>query len=96
MNYYENLFDDLVEIIDRSHLEDDRATKALRGLYRLVEKEKAQSVDYSTIQRNFQGEKEYLEPHCPGCNHLFWSNEMYGYCPKCGQKLDWSGEDDTR
>lgn len=31
---------------------------------------------------------------CPYCEHVYNTNEKYSYCPNCGQKLDWSGEND--
>lgn len=30
---------------------------------------------------------------CPNCDVLFQNHHYQNYCPKCGQKLDWSDED---
>ena len=41
--------------------------------------------------RNGECDKTFIY-HCPVCN--FSSVEDMNYCPKCGQALDWSGEND--
>ena len=38
---------------------------------------------------------------CPNCGNgglvnPFVRNRVYGYCPKCGQALDWSEENDNK
>ena len=40
-------------------------------------------------------EREFVDKfHCPICDYNFWdySGKTYNYCPRCGQKLDWSDE----
>lgn len=32
--------------------------------------------------------------HCPTCSRHLRSNQSYKCCPKCGQKLNWSDEDE--
>lgn len=31
---------------------------------------------------------------CPSCEEILDEKDRYDYCPKCGQKLDWSDEDE--
>lgn len=32
---------------------------------------------------------------CPGCGHKYVKYfEIYNYCPECGQKIDWSNDDE--
>jgi len=33
---------------------------------------------------------EVWEYYCPMCNYDFEEN-VFNYCPKCGQKIDWKG-----
>ena len=44
----------------------------------------------------YNGELVYDTAICPRCNRHFDINdeEEYGYCPSCGQKLDWSIDDE--
>lgn len=40
------------------------------------------------------GEKPVLVYLCPSCREELDKFEQFGYCPECGQKLDWSVLDD--
>lgn len=31
--------------------------------------------------------------HCPSCSRQLRRDRSYKYCPRCGQKLDWSDKD---
>ena len=63
-----------------------------------VEKQKAKKPIYKHYEDN--GEPPYIKISCPnGCRIQLYpvtdKNLAYehGYCPKCGQKIDWSDEE---
>ena len=68
-------------------------------LQELVDKATPKKVDKNT-KGIFPNNDTYLSYHttyaCPNCNcklHLDW-HEKRNYCPECGQKLDWSDNDE--
>lgn len=72
----------------------DRAYKDLKlivdKLQELVDKEKPKRVIKFTSEIT-NSEEAYTFYTCPKCRILL-SNDIY--CPKCGQHLDWSDEDE--
>lgn len=67
-------------------------------LQELVNKEKPMLVQ--TTREITYNAKSYgtrtLKIECPNCKkafHIVFDNE-YKYCPRCGQALDWSDEDE--
>ena len=41
----------------------------------------------------FADGSEVWEYYCPMCNYAFEEN-VFNYCPRCGQKIDWSPRDE--
>ena len=63
-----------------------------------VEKQKAKKPIYKHYEDN--GEPPYIKISCPnGCRIQLYPvtdknlAHEHGYCPKCGQKIDWSDEE---
>ena len=63
-----------------------------------VEKQKAKKPIYKHYEDN--GEPPYIKISCPnGCTIQLYPvtdknlAHEHGYCPKCGQKIDWSDEE---
>ena len=63
-----------------------------------VEKQKAKKPIYKHYEDN--GEHPYIKISCPnGCRIQLYPvtdknlAHEHGYCPKCGQKIDWSDEE---
>lgn len=34
--------------------------------------------------------------HCPNCKELYVEKMNFEYCPFCGQRIDWEGEENDR
>lgn len=85
----------------------DTDKKALNILKELVDKETPKKVIKETIYDAYDCNDrsigfEYEIKNCPNCN-LDLVNETedrdfedWDYCPNCGQKLDWSDENDEK
>lgn len=77
-----------------------------RGFLKLHDPEDAEEMDYIDKVLNKDTPKEPRETldgkwYCPNskCNHyihLFYDLVLYRNCPWCGQKLDWSKENEKR
>ena len=59
-----------------------------------VEKQEAERVEYETNAVFSNGFSHYRIGKCPICDNRYNSNDEINYCSKCGQKLDWSEEDE--
>lgn len=59
-----------------------------------VEKQKAERIEYETDAVFSNGFSHYRIGKCPICDNRYNSNDENDYCSKCGQKLDWSEEDE--
>lgn len=59
-----------------------------------VEKQKAERIEYETDAVFSNGFSHYRIGKCPICDNRYNSNDEIDYCSKCGQKLDWSEEDE--
>ena len=59
-----------------------------------VEKQEAERVEYETNAGFSNGFSHYRIGKCPICDNRYNSNDEINYCSKCGQKLDWSEEDE--
>ena len=59
-----------------------------------VEKQKAERIEYETNAVFSNGFSHYRIGKCPICDNRYNSNDEIAYCSKCGQKLDWSEEDE--
>lgn len=66
----------------------DRAIEAL-------EKQLPKKVEYEGGFSN-NGLARYRMAKCPTCDRWYSSRDEIIYCSKCGQKLDWSKEDEQR
>lgn len=62
--------------------------------YEAVEKQKAERIEYETNAVFSNGFSHYRIGKCPICDNRYNSNDEIAYCSKCGQKLDWSEEDE--
>ena len=71
---------------------DWMAMKAASGTYR---KEKAERPDVYGDGYDPDGNMIYDAWDCPRCGTSYEIDyDHYDYCPNCGQKIDWSGEDE--
>lgn len=59
-----------------------------------VEKQEAERIEYETNAVFSNGFSHYRMGKCPICDNRYNSNNEINYCSKCGQKLDWSEEDE--
>lgn len=59
-----------------------------------AEKQKAERIEYETNAVFCNGFSHYRIGKCPICDNRYNSNDEIAYCSKCGQKLDWSEEDE--
>lgn len=59
-----------------------------------VEKQEAERIEYETNAVFSNGFSHYRMGKCPICDNRYNSNDEINYCSKCGQKLDWSEEDE--
>lgn len=59
-----------------------------------VEKQKAERIEYETNAVFSNGFSHYRIGKCSICDNRYNSNDEIAYCSKCGQKLDWSEEDE--
>lgn len=41
-------------------------------------------------------ERPYPAPFCPECGHILMDeyNDNFNYCPDCGQRIDWSDDNE--
>lgn len=68
------------------------AMKAASGTYR---KEKAERPDVYGDGYDPDGNMIYDAWDCPRCGTSYEIDyDHYDYCPNCGQRIDWSGEDE--
>ena len=79
-------------------LKQYRAIGAPEKCRAAVEKQKAKKPIYKHYEDN--GEPPYIKISCPnGCRIQLYPvtdknlAHEHGYCPKCGQKIDWSDEE---
>ena len=79
-------------------LEQYRAIGTPEECRAAVEKQKAKKPIYKHYEDN--GEPPYIKISCPnGCRIQLYPvtdknlAHEHGYCPKCGQKIDWSDEE---
>ena len=79
-------------------LEQYRAIGTPDGCRAAVEKQKAKKPIYKHYEDN--GEPPYIKISCPnGCRIQLYPvtdknlAHEHGYCPKCGQKIDWRNEE---
>ena len=68
------------------------AMKTASETYR---EEKAERPEMYVDGYDRDGNIAYTEWYCPRC-YMCYEMEYghYNYCPNCGQKIDWSGEDE--
>lgn len=60
--------------------------------YRLKERDTAKNPDYEGDGYDNEGSIIYDTWICPNCEeHYEVDYDDYDFCPKCGQRLDWSG-----
>ena len=59
-----------------------------------VAKQEAERIEYETNAVFSNGFSHYRMGKCPICDNRYNSNDEINYCSKCGQKLDWSEEDE--
>ena len=55
------------------------------------------AVEKQTAKKPIEPDEEYGTFKCPNCGGLIFTEnrfETHKHCLLCGQKLDWSGEDD--
>ena len=56
------------------------------------------AVEKQTVKKPIEPDEEYGTFKCPNCGGLIFTEdrfETHKHCLLCGQKLDWSDEDDT-
>lgn len=58
------------------------------------EKQKPKKIEYESGSLFCNGFSHYRIGKCPICDNRYNSNDEIAYCSKCGQKLDWSEEDE--
>ncbi|MBC5688140.1 hypothetical protein H8S37_04225 [Mediterraneibacter sp. NSJ-55] len=62
-----------------------------------VEKQKAKKPDYEGDGYDNKGELVYDTWICPCCSERYEVDyDDYEHCPKCGQEIDWSEEDEMK
>lgn len=79
-------FDEYCEIIDKSNFMIDSDMKILKVLEKCVE-EKPTGI---RIVEHYNSKVGY----CSKCMRTVFDND--NYCPKCGQAIDWSDNNDTK
>lgn len=88
MNKYQEALDGLLENIDYKDYSIqtiNKVAEAIVILQELVDKATPKKVNLYSFEHN--------KGKCPVCNNTVYSF-MNTYCQICGQKLDWSGEDE--
>ena len=57
-----------------------------------IKKQEYQKPYKDSIGIDSEGNDVYVSAYCPICKHEFeiGQDDWMNYCPKCGQKLDWS------
>ncbi len=74
----------------------DRKYKAIEAWNRRIEKESPLPVEYEADGYDDNGNLNYYTAYCPNCRNEYEVDYDYhdNYCRKCGQKLDWRGNDE--
>lgn len=93
MNKYQQALDNYSENVDYRDYSTktvDIVNESYDTLQELVDKETPKKVIQFTSEIT-NSEEAYTFHTCPKCRMLL-SNDIY--CPKCGQKLDWSIDDE--
>jgi len=79
---------DFRDIIENSSYSTDEDYKIVKQALKRNEPKKIIVIPPTTIPSNFRS--DYL---CPNCNHECLV-KYQNYCDICGQRLDWSNEND--
>lgn len=86
---YEYPYRDELQVIDRELRNHYEYKKQLETLQELVDKATPKKPDFYA---DWYGDKYW---NCPCCEKTYEVDyDKYDYCPKCGQAIDWSVEDD--
>ena len=89
MNKYQEALDNLIKI------ETERTFKRIGTFFHPNCDTLQELVDKETPKKIVQKQvKHWIDYHCPSCNHKLRRDTQYKYCPHCGQKLDWSEENE--
>lgn len=71
--------------------------KAEKQAIEALEKQIAKRPHYEGDGYDPEGELIYDTWRCPNCNEAYEVDyDEYDYCPNCGQRIDWSEEDDKQ
>ena len=65
---------------------------AKEALEKQIQKAPEKRIDYSTNTDLSKNETPVTEYYCSNCNKRIYVSE--NFCTQCGQKIDWSNEDD--
>ncbi|HJD37293.1 MAG TPA: hypothetical protein IAA00_10265 [Candidatus Blautia ornithocaccae] len=59
-----------------------------------VEKRHEKPVDNRKVLKDFHGHPYSIRGDCPACGYEWLKSNYADYCPACGQKLEWEGEEE--
>lgn len=98
MNKYQKALNNL-KILDYEDLYDDRDLEWCETLQELVDKETPKKPIEKFISDGYdeQGTFKNKIIQCPNCEFELYNeyeciDYTFNYCPKCGQRIDWSDE----
>lgn len=92
MNKYKIALSDIMCFVPFGELEEQE--KILQELVEKATPKKVKNItDYYSVEID---EYEYTLGYCPYCNKDIIFDKYYqlNYCSECGQKLDWSEDDE--
>ena len=89
---YMNALDMAIEALEE--VRQYREIGTMEECREAVEKQEAERIEYETNAVFSNGFSHYRIGKCPICDNRYNSNNEINYCSKCGQKLDWSEEDE--
>lgn len=85
----------LIKLVSHNYSTRSEKNEYINTLLELVNKETPMEVDKTTIRKeDMTGEGYYFLPFacCPNCKRDVFEDDEY--CPHCGQRLDWSDDDE--
>ena len=96
MNKYQEALDLLSNTIKDNLISfDNSEKKAIEILQELADKATPTKPSYWGDGYDNQGKLIYDMYDCPRCGKSYEIDyEKYDHCPECGQRIDWSDEDD--
>ena len=97
--YYDFDFDQAALIAAQAlkEIQQYREIGTVKECRKAVEKQISKKIQYESDYRGCNGFTRYQMGKCPICDE--WYNDIdrdkYNYCHKCGNKLNWSNENES-